>query len=69
MYNKKLMNCFCGRLPKLRVRKDEYINGFVYYDCKCGRSTFATKEEIFSRELWNAAIERLEKIEVAEKNR
>ena len=62
MYNKPLKNCICGARPKLKVRKDEYIDGFVYYECICGRGTFATKTELVSRELWSASIERLEKL-------
>lgn len=61
MLRDKPQQCTCGGSPILDSRP---INGpqslnFVLYKCSsCDRFTFATKEEEFCRELWNASVDK-----------
>lgn len=54
-----LINCHCGLAPKLKKRMIAYKTNYLYYTCKkCDISTFATRLEEFSCELWNATIKK-----------
>lgn len=60
-YNKPILNCSCGKKPKLEKGMFNYVR---YYCEKCN-STFHHRLEILARESWNAMINRgIDKIRV-----
>ena len=62
-YSKSPQPCFkCKNHPSLLTKEFGRDLLYYFYSCQnCNISTFSTREEIFCRELWNAAVEYLEK--------
>ena len=63
----ELLNCICGRKPKIGNKKVAYNVKYKYYYCpKCEIFTFATCKIEFCKELWNANI--IKKLKLCLKN-
>lgn len=63
-YTKPLQVCVCGDFPKTEIVEIGGIGGvpFIRYNCSCGKFTFATRQESFSRELWNSTMNRIKEM-------